>query len=60
MKEESQIRIPATLVGHVRDLFGILSEEEWLLSMMFPAHGICSLHWKTGLMGKLSVPAYMN
>lgn len=25
-------RIPATLVGHVRDLFGILSEEEWLFS----------------------------
>ena len=25
-------RLPATLVGHVRDLFGILSEEEWLLA----------------------------
>ena len=25
-------RLPATLVGHVRDLFGIISEEEWLLA----------------------------
>ena len=25
-------RLPATLVGHVRDLFGILSEEEWLFA----------------------------
>jgi hypothetical protein len=25
-------RLPATLIGHVRDLFSILSEEEWLLA----------------------------
>ena len=25
-------RLPATLIGHVRDLFGILSEEEWLFA----------------------------
>lgn len=25
-------RLPATLVGHVRDLFGILSEEEWVFA----------------------------
>ena len=25
-------RLPATLVGHARDLFGILSEEEWLFA----------------------------
>lgn len=25
-------RLPATLVGHVRDLFSILTEEEWLLA----------------------------
>lgn len=25
-------RVPATLVNHVRDLFGILSEDEWLLA----------------------------
>ncbi len=25
-------RLPASLVGHVRDLFGILSEEEWLFA----------------------------
>lgn len=25
-------RLPATLIGHVRDLFGIMSEEEWLFA----------------------------
>ena len=37
-------RLPATLVGHVRDLFGILSEEEWLFAddvsrVRYHAHG---------------------
>jgi hypothetical protein len=54
-------RLPATLVGHVRDLFGIICGRRVVfLPMTFPAFGICSRRWKMASMGKRSEPACMN
>lgn len=53
-------RLPATLVGYVRDLLGILTEEEWLFADDVSRARYLLTALENGIDGETLGPACMN